>query len=110
MKVITAYPIVKDGKLVANKIAADTLNFHSANGQEFQNVLSKAKEAGLGEAALKTIAALRKTKPTGAAKPAPVVIQQAPAPKGMSNTTKILLAVGGVVVLGAAIYLIKKSK
>ena len=113
MKIITAYPIVKDGKVIANKLAANTLNFHSAAGDEPQkgqkvlDALQKAKEAGLGDAALKTISALRNRK-TVAPAPQPVVVA-APQPQGMSTTTKILLGFGGVALLGVLIYVAKKK-
>ena len=116
MKIITAYPIVKDGKVIANKIAANTLNFHSADGdiqpkgQKIFDALKKAKEAGLGDAVLNTISALRnRNKAAPAPEPQKQVIVTAPQHQGMSTNTKILLGVGGVLLLGVLIYVAKKK-
>jgi len=38
MKLITAYPVIMNGKVVANKNAADTLNFSSAAGDNVFNM------------------------------------------------------------------------
>ena len=107
MKIITAYPIVKDGKVIANKLAANTLNYSSANGEKTKEFLQKAKEAGLGDAALKTISALRNKNKVA---PAPVPVVVAPQePQGMSTTTKVLIAGGGVLLLGVLIYAATKK-
>ena len=109
MKVITAYPIIVKGKEVGNKVAANTLNFSSASGDKVKKAVAKAKtkakEAGLGDAALKTIKSLvTKEQPAAAPAPAPAPVRQ-----GMSNTTKIALGVGAAAVLGLGIYFISKK-
>lgn len=114
MRIITAYPIVRNGKVIANKIAANTLNFASAEGdkptrgQQVIDTLQKAKEAGLGEAALRTIKSVRGNKKTKAN--APVVVMQPVAPeKGLSTNAKIAIGVGAAAVLGLTIYLVKNK-
>lgn len=112
MKVITAYPIIVKGKVVGNKLAANTLNFSSANGDQakkgdkVKKAVAKAKEAGLGDAALKTIKALTTKEETAKPAPAPV---PTPVREGMSNATKIALGVGAAAVLGIGIYFISKK-
>jgi hypothetical protein len=115
MRIITAYPIVRNGKVIANKIAANTLNFASAEGdkptrgQQVIDTLQKAKEAGLGEAALRTLKSVRGNKKRKAA-PAPVVVMQPVAPeKSLSTNAKIAIGVGAAAILGLTIYLVKNK-
>ena len=114
MRIITAYPIVKNGKVIANKIAANTLNFASAEGdkptrgQKVIDTLQKAKEAGLGEAALRTLNSVRANKKQKAVAPV-VVMQPAAAEKSLSTNAKIAIGVGAVAVLGLTIYLVKNK-
>lgn len=136
MRVITAYPIVRDGKVIANKIAANTLNWSSfpgnsvgktmndagfsktstgqagkvqkVGGAKAIDILQKAKEAGLGEAALRTLNSIRGNKKTKAN--APVVVMQPAAPeKSLSTNAKIAIGVGAAVVLGLTIYAVAKK-
>ena len=136
MRVITSYPIVRDGKVIANKIAANTLNWSSfpgnsvgktmndagfsktstgqagkvqkVGGAKAIDILQKAKEAGLGEAALRTLNSIRGNKKTKAN--APVVVMQPAAPeKSLSTNAKIAIGVGAAVVLGLTIYAVAKK-
>jgi hypothetical protein len=117
MKIITAYPIIENGKLVGNKIAANTLNYSSASGKPKKKkggLVGSGKVKGFLEksggvaTALAGIlgggaaAASQDTTPTPAPMPEPK--------KGMSNTTKVLIGVGGAAVLGLVVYLVMKSK
>ncbi len=123
MRVITAYPIIRNGKVIANKIAANTLNFSSAAGDVSKtstgqagkvqkargakaiDILSKAKEAGLGDAALKTISALRNKTEVPIKEEVAIV----PVEKGMSTNTKIAIGVAVAAVLGVTIYAVAKK-
>jgi hypothetical protein len=109
MKIITAYPVIKDGKVISNKIANNTLNYSSLEGKKttkVQEFLQKAKDAGLGDAALKTITALKQSKKAPAPAPMPA---PAPEKQGMSTTTKVLIGVGAIVLLGGIFYAVKKK-
>lgn len=136
MRVITSYPIVRDGKVIANKIAANTLNWSSfpgdlvgktmndsgfsktstgqagkvqkVGGAKAIDILQKAKEAGLGEAALRTLNSIRGNKKTKANAPV-VVMQPAASEKGLSTNAKIAIGVGAAVVLGLTIYAVAKK-
>lgn len=129
MKVITSYPIIVRGKVVGNKNAADTLNWSGVSGNIFgkaieqgskaqtsveqrnrravkvRNVLSKAKEAGLGDAALKTISALRNKNEVPVKEEVAIV----PVETGMSTNTKIAIGVALAAVLGVTIYAVAKK-
>jgi hypothetical protein len=133
MRVITSYPIVKDGKVIANKIAANTLNWSNfpgdlvgktmndagfsktstgqagkvqkVRGAKAIDILSKAKEAGLGDAALKTISALRNKTEVPIREEVAIV----PVEKGMSTNTKIAIGVAVAAVLGVTIYAVAKK-
>jgi hypothetical protein len=158
-KLTTALPIMKNGVVIENKLAANTLNYASASGFNFptstqfstptsggsnafnfptptkfnmpssntnsglpssntttrggfswdkvQNILGKAQGlSGIVDAAK----GLFGKKPTKQPISRPPQDQQQPPQQGMSTTTKVLIGVGGAVVLGTIIYLITKKK
>jgi hypothetical protein len=129
MKVITSYPIIVRGKVVGNKNAADTLNWSNLPGSaigraieqgskaqtsvqqraaktgRLKNIVSKAREAGLGDAAFKTISALRNRNEM----PVKEEIVAVPVQTGMSTNTKIAIGVALVAVLGVTIYAVTKK-
>lgn len=113
MKIITAYPIIKNGKVVANKAYNTTLDYSSATGKDtnFEELGTKIGGIiqGAGSVAQSIKTASQKGKKAPAPKPAPV-----PKPvenkQGMSNTTKVLIGVGAVAVLGTIVYLVTKEK
>ena len=118
MKIITAYPIIENGKLVGNKIAADTLNYSSATGKKkrrgrLKGLIGSGKVKGFLEKSgglatgLATVlggaaAASQQQEPI-----APPI--EAPKPP-MSTTTKVLIGVGVAAVLGLGIFLVMKKK
>ena len=116
MKIITAYPIIENGKLVGNKIAANTLNYSSANGTKKKGgklvgsgkVKSFLEKAGGAATGLATVlggaAAAAPSQDT-----APVLPVEQPK-KGMSTTTKVLIGVGVAAVLGLGVYFVMKGK
>lgn len=160
-KLTTALPIMKNGVVIENKVAANTLNYASATGINFptatqfstpsnsastlfntnpsnsqssvfnatpnrflpsantsttgggfnwsnvQNILDKAK--GLG-GVFNTVKGIFGKKPVKKASSTPMPSQEQPLKEGMSTTTKVIIGVGGAVVLGTIIYLITKKK
>lgn len=113
MKIITSYPIIKNGKVVANGAYNSTLDYSSANGKDTNFEELGTKIGGIiqsvGSTAQTIKSASQKGKQAPKAAPAP---KETPAPKkeGMSNTTKILIGVGGAIVLGGIIYIATKKK
>jgi hypothetical protein len=115
MKIITAYPIIENGKLVGNKIAANTLNYSSANGKKKGGRLAGSgkvkgfleKAGGVSTALAGILGGAAAAAPTQDT--APVVPVEAPK-KPMSTTTKVLIGVGVAAVLGLGIYFVMKGK
>lgn len=113
MKVITAYPVIKNGKVISDNFTTNTMNYSSAEGDkmDFQALLQKGKEligSGKVKSVIDTIKGLgigkNRTQPMPPPPPLP------PEPKGLSTGAKIGIAVGGVAVLGLVIYLATKKK
>ena len=113
MKVITAYPIIENGKLVGNKIAANTLNYSSANGKKGGKLVGSGKVKGFLEKAGGVSTALAGILGGGAAAAsqdsAPVSAPMEEPKKGMTTTTKVLIGVGVAAVLGLGVYFVMKS-
>jgi hypothetical protein len=117
MKIITSYPIIENGKLVGNKIAANTLNYSSANGKPRKKggkLVGSGKVKGFLEKSggiATSLAGLLGGGAAGAAAPsqdtAPVVPVETPK-KGMKTTTKVLIGVGVAAVLGLGVYFVMK--
>lgn len=134
MRIITSYPIIKNGKVVANNCYNTTLDYSSISGfsnpvfsQNIQKAADAASSKGgasgtrtgrnidfesLGDKASAGIKGLgnliglfKKPKGTAAPKPAPA---QMPENQGMTTGTKIAIGVGAVAVIGALIYFAKK--
>ena len=116
MKIITAYPIIENGKLVGNKIAANTLNYSSANGKpkkqrgglvgsgKVKGFLEKS--GGIATALGGILGGTAATAPSQDT--APVLPVETPK-KPMSTTTKVLIGVGVAAVLGLGIYFVMKN-
>lgn len=114
MKIITAYPIIENGKVVGNKIAANTLNYSSANGKKkggklagsgkVKGFLEKAGGVATGLATVLGGAAV--AAPSQEA--APIMPIEEPK-KPMSTTTKVLIGVGVAAVLGLGVYFVMKG-
>lgn len=118
MKIITAYPIIENGKLVGNKVAANTLNYSSANGKKKKGgkLIGSGKVQGFLEKLGGVSTALGGVLGAGAAArtaqsqdSAPVLPIEEPK-KGMTTTTKVLIGVGVAAVLGLGIYFVMKGK
>lgn len=116
MKVITAYPIIENGKLVGNKIAANTLNYSSANGKPKKKkggLVGSGKVKGFLEKSGGVATALAGILGGGAAAAsqdsAPVSAPMEEPKKGMTTTTKVLIGVGVAAVLGLGVYFVMKS-
>lgn len=134
MKIITSYPIIKNGKVVANNCYNTTLDYSSISGTKnipkdspiFQplNLPKVGGSSGVGKTgrnidfeslADKASGAIRGLggivgaikKPKGTAAPTPEPVQQ-PQAQGMSTGVKIAIGVGAVAVIGALIYFAKK--
>jgi len=117
MKIITAYPIIENGKLVGNKVAANTLNYSSANGKKKKGgrLVGSGKVQGFLEKLGGVSTALGGVLGAGAAartapsqESAPIVTEEPK--KGMTTTTKVLIGVGVAAVLGLGVYFVMKSK
>tara|TARA_R110000868_G_scaffold181220_7_gene422082 strand:- start:8191 stop:8553 length:363 start_codon:yes stop_codon:yes gene_type:complete len=118
MKIITAYPIIENGKLVGNKLAADTLNYSSAIGKKrkrsgkLKGLIGSGKVKGFLEktgGVATGLATLLGGAPTSSQQDQlapPVEIPKPP----MSTTTKVLIGVGVAAVLGVGIYFVMKKK
>jgi len=120
MKIITAYPIIENGKLVGNKVAANTLNYSSANGKKKKGgrLVGSGKVKGFLEKSGGIATSLAGILGGGAAAAAPsqdtapvVPTEEVKPPKKpMSIGVKIAIGVGGAAVLGLVVYLVMKSK
>jgi len=112
MKIITAYPVIKNGKVISDNFTINTMNYASAEGDkkiDFNALLKKGVELiGSGKVS-GTIQALRGGRPRKPAS-APMPPPPPPPPTGLSMGAKIGIAVGGVAVLGAIIYFATKKK
>ena len=119
MKIITSYPIIENGKLVGNKIAANTLNYSSANGKKKKGgkLIGSGKVKGFLEKSggiATSLAGILGGGAAAAAAPsqdtAPVVRTEEvkPPKKPMSTTTKVLIGVGVAAVLGLGVYFVMK--
>jgi hypothetical protein len=122
MKVITAYPVIQDGKEVSDSFVTNTMNYSSSDGMpaqgsgsKFQNLLKQgAALIGSGKVtgAIQSIRDVRDTA-RGGVKPAPAKEQLPPPPppkKGLSTGAKIGIAVGAVAVLGTIAYFLLRNK
>jgi hypothetical protein len=113
MKIITAYPVIENGKVISNNFTTNTMNYASAEGDkkiDYNALLQKGVEligSGKISGAIQALKGRKPTKPT--TKPAPMP-PPPPPPTGLSMGAKIGIAVGGVAVLGAIIYLATKKK
>jgi hypothetical protein len=119
MKIITAYPIIENGKLVGNKVAANTLNYSSANGKKKKGgrLVGSGKVKGFLEKLGGVSTALGGVLGAGAAAAAsqdtaPVLTTEEvkPPKKPMSTGVKIAIGVGVAAVLGLGVYFVMKSK
>lgn len=117
MKIITAYPIIENGKLVGNKVAANTLNYSSANGKKKKGggLVGSGKVKGfldkLGGVSTALGGVLGAGAAAGAApsqESAPVLPVETPK-KPMSTGVKIAIGVGIAAVLGLGVYFVMKS-
>ena len=135
MRIITSYPIIKNGKVVANNCYNTTLDYSSVTGglsnpvfsQNIQKAANAASSKG-GASATKTgrnidfeslgdkasagikglgnlVGLFKKPKGTAAPTTAPA---QMPENQGMTTGTKIAIGLGAVAVIGALIYFAKK--
>ena len=117
MKIITSYPILQNGKLVGNKIAANTLNYSSANGKPKKQrggLVGSGKVKGFLEKSGGIATSLAGILGGGAAAAAPSQDTAPVAPvetskKGMKTTTKVLIGVGVAAVLGLGVYFVMKG-
>ena len=133
MRIITSYPIIKNGRVVANNCYNTTLDYSSYAGtipkdsplsKPFPNIVTPSGGASatktakdidfesLGDKASagikglgKLIGLFKKPKRTAAPTPAPA---QMPENQGMTTGTKIAIGLGAVAVIGALIYFAKK--
>jgi hypothetical protein len=136
MKIITSYPIIKNGKVVANNCYNTTLDYSSVTGglsnpvfsQNIQKAANVASSKGgasatktgrnidfesLGDKASAGIKGLGNLvglfkKPKGTAAPTTAPPAQMPENQGMTTGTKIAIGLGAVAVIGALIYFAKK--
>jgi hypothetical protein len=113
MKIITAYPVIENGKVISNNFTTNTMNYSSAAGDmDFSNLLEKGKAligSGKIKSVIDTVKGLGIGKNKGKPMPPPPP-PPPPPPKGLSTGAKIGIAVGGVAVLGLIIYLVTKKK
>lgn len=119
MRIITSYPIIKNGKVVANNCYNTTLDYSSADGKATSGGASATKTArnidfeSLGDKASAGIKGLGNLvglfkKPKGTAAPTTAPPAQMPENQGMTTGTKIAIGLGAVAVIGALIYFAKK--
>lgn len=134
MRIITSYPIIKNGKVVANNCYNTTLDYSSYTGtipkdsplsKPFPNIVtpsggasatktarnidfeSLGDKASAGIKGLGNLVGLFK-KPKGTAAPKTAPPAQMPENQGMTTGTKIAIGLGAVAVIGALIYFAKK--
>jgi len=129
-KLTTALPIIKNGKVVGNKIAANTLNYASLNGSPARPVppqtplvkkkkktrttfgtkvkkfIGNLKDSGAIDVAKK----LLDKKLAGNEPDSPPMEMPPPPPTGLSMGAKIGIGVGIAAVLGVGAYLMLKKK
>jgi hypothetical protein len=111
MKIITAYPVIKNGKVISNNFTTNTMNYSSAEGDkkiDFNALLKKGVDligSGKVSGTIQALRGGRPRKPMAAPMPPPP-----PPPTGLSKNAKIGIAVGGVAVLGLVIYLVTRKK
>lgn len=129
LKVITALPIIKNGVIVGNKTAANTLNYSSANAKDKKYVPKKTTLIKKKKNAKKSFGSKVKKfiKDSGAVDFAKKLIDKKLAgnepdsrpidmppvkepKKGLSMGAKIGIGVGIAAVLGIGAYLILKKK
>ena len=113
MKIITAYPVIKNGKEISDKFLSNTMNYSSANGAtNFKDLLKKGNELIGSGKVTNVIQSLRSLKGQTTKKPMakPLPPPPPPPPKGLSMGAKIGIGVGAAAVLGLIIYFVVKSK
>lgn len=134
MRIITSYPIIKNGKVVANNCYNTTLDYSSYTGttpnspifKPFPNIVppsvgasatktkrdidfeSLGDKASAGIKGLGNLLGLFK-KPKGTAAPKTAPPAQMPENQGMTTGTKIAIGLGAVAVIGALIYFAKNN-
>jgi hypothetical protein len=112
MKIITAYPVIENGKVISNNFTTNTMNYSSAEGDkkmDWNALLKKGADligSGKVSGAIQALRGGRRTRPASAPMPPP----PPPPPTGLSTGAKIGIAVGGVAVLGLIVYLATKKK
>lgn len=129
-KLTTALPVIKNGVVVGNKIAANTLNYASANGSPIRPIpkktpLVKKKKkirTSFGTKVKKFIGNLKDSGAVDLAKKLldkklagnepelPPMEMPPPPPTGLSMGAKIGIGVGIAAVLGIGAYLMLKKK
>jgi len=131
-KLTTALPVIKNGVVVGNKTAANTLNYSSANakdkkyvprettlikkkkkaktsfGSKFKKLVGNLKDSGAVDFAKKLID--KKLAGNEANSPLPDMPPVEEPKKGLSIGAKIGIGVGIAAVLGLGIYLTLKKK
>jgi hypothetical protein len=112
MKIITAYPVIENGKVISNNFTTNTMNYASAEGGKFDwsKLLQQGKELiGSGKVSnvIQSVRGLKGTKPSAKPQLPP---PPPPPPPGLSTGAKIGIAVGGVAVLGLIVFLATRKK
>jgi hypothetical protein len=111
MKIITAYPVIKNGKVISDNFTTNTMNYASAEGDKinWNELLKKGSEligSGKVSGVIQSLRGGRLRKPASPPPPPP----PPPPPKGLSTGAKIGIAVGGVAVLGLIVFLVTRKK
>jgi hypothetical protein len=129
-KLTTALPIIRNGKVVGNKIAANTLNYASLNGSPTRPIPAKTPlvkkkkktKTTFGTKVKKFIGNLKDSGAVDLAKrlidkklasnepDSPPMDMPPPPPTGLSMGAKIGIGVGIAAVLGLGAYLMLKKK
>jgi hypothetical protein len=115
MKIITAYPVIKNGKVISDNFTINTMNYASAEGDKmnFQQLLQKGKDligSGKVKSVIDTVKGLGIGKNRNKSMPPASMPPPPPPPTGLSKGAKIGIAIGGVAVLGLVIYLATRKK